>query len=124
MLIAMTKIRLNIGEGRQGVVLCVCNELADGRNVGRVDMQHAARVAENIFPAISEVCEGGRWTAVGVGRRVVNLPRDVVFIQQLEDGLGCELRRVVVKSGIEDVTLRSAAGPSRSEEHTSELQSL
>ena len=33
----------------------------------------------------------------------------MVFIQQLEDGLGRELGRVVVIAGIEDIALRGAS---------------
>src|SRR6476661_2211442 len=110
MLIAMAEIGLNIGKRRQCIVLNISKVLAERGDMSGINRKNTGGTSENVFAAVSEIRKGGGRTTIGIGGGVINLPGNIVLIQQLEYCLCRELRRVVVKAGIEHITLRRSSG--------------
>src|SRR5690349_1362715 len=100
MFIAVAEIGFDIGKFGQSIVLYVSKVLADRRDMCGINRQNPTGISENVFAAITEVCERRGGGAIGIGGRVIKLPGNTVFIQQLEYRLCRELRCVIIITGI------------------------
>src|ERR1051326_1768196 len=101
----MAEIGFNISKLRQRIVLHISKVLADRRYVRGINRQNSGGTSEDVLAAVSEMRKRRRWSAIAVGCGVINLPGNVVLIQQFEYCLPHELRCMVVKSGIKHVAL-------------------